>query len=128
MLQQPSIAQNTRVNSRAWVYTIFNCDGLPEHRDNVIRKHIDESKLTQWFNQLEALYIDGRIKYAVGQCERCPTSGRLHIQLYCVYHSPVKIGRLKRLLGLGDGYGWAEYRRATHEQAVKYHTKVSLLY
>lgn len=114
---QPQNNVVSRATSRAWIYTIFS---VPSEFGSDLSA---QSRITSWFDQFENLCAQGKVKYAVGQVERCPRSGRLHIQLYVVYGSPVKIGRLKSLLGLSAGYGWAEPRRGTHEQAVGYCSK-----
>jgi len=108
---------NTRVTSRAWLYTIFTVG------NNFEPDLTSLSRVTAWFDQLESCVTQGKIKYAIGQLERCPNSGRLHIQLYVFYPQPVRLGRLKSLLNLPVGYGWAQPRRGSHQQAVDYCSK-----
>jgi len=105
--------QNIRITCRAWFYTIYNCQ----------LDLSNESRVRYFFEQVDSLVSDGRIRYACGQVERCPSSGRLHIQLYVLFNQSCRINRLKQLLGLPDGYGWAQPRRGTHDGAVKYCTK-----
>lgn len=119
-MQQPQLNPKSSLTCRAWVYTIFHCDGFKSEPHNVARTRIDQLQLEEWFLNFQALYNDGRIRYAVGQLERCATTARLHIQLYVYYNQSVKIGRLKHLLKLPDNYGWADVRRGTHQQAIDY--------
>lgn len=104
---------NSRCTSRGWVYTIFNIPDLRNGSGPVTPEDFD-----RWFASFEA-YLD-RIKYVIGQVERCPQSGRLHLQLYVEFNSPVRVGELQRIRGLQPGYGWAEPRRGTPQEAAAY--------
>lgn len=61
----------------------------------------------------------GGFEYMVVQRERCPTSGRLHWQGYCVCKHPVSLGGMQRLLPGAH----LEVRRGSHADARAYCTK-----
>lgn len=103
--------------ARYWIYTLFNIGDLSSEPSSL------EEGVAQWFSQLQS-FVDGdKIRFAIGQLERCPETGRLHIQLYVEYRNPVRRGQLQRILGLPDGYGWADIRRGTREAAIQYCSK-----
>lgn len=58
-------------------------------------------------------------EYLVVQRERCPTTGRLHWQGYCVFSNPRTLGGVKKVLPKAH---W-EPRRGSHEDARDYCTK-----
>lgn len=58
------------------------------------------------------------VRYAIWQLERCPESGRLHLQGYIELHDKMRVGRLKRLLGSSSLH--AEARRGKRDQAREY--------
>ncbi|AGO61982.1 putative Rep protein [Circo-like virus-Brazil hs2] len=70
----------------------------------------------EWFNRL--FNSEAGIDYICGQRERCPNTGRLHIQGYVVFT------RKKRLNGAKEGLDSTgvhlERRMGTHRQAVEY--------
>jgi len=103
--------------SRNWIYTLFNVGDVQPISESL------EQSVGTWFTQLKSHVDGGTIRYVIGQLERCPETGRLHIQLYAEYRNPVRRGQLQRLLGLPDGYGWADPRRGSREQAIAYCSK-----
>lgn len=77
-------------------------------------------------NQLQSILEEvcgkERVKYGVGQVERCPDTGRLHLQFYLVLTGKLVLTSVKRLFG--DGVNpHLEVRRGTHVEAVNYCTK-----
>lgn len=74
---------------------------------------------------MEGLLHEGKIKYALWNRERCPTTSREHMQLWIITHSPVKYTHFKGLLLNAH----VEKQMGTDDQMEKYvtkdHTKVS---
>lgn len=64
--------------------------------------------------QLDANYI----KYGIWQQERCPTTGRLHLQCYFEFKKPMRMRAVKG--ALGDATAHVEPRRGTREDAREY--------
>jgi len=62
---------------------------------------------------------ESRVRGAIYQRERCPSTGREHVQAYVEFTSPVRLSHLRKL--------WrnfhAEKRRGTREQAIEYCSK-----
>lgn len=106
----------TYITARGWFYTIYY---LPEGSDGPITT---PERFQRWFDGFES--CGGAVTYAVGQIERCPRTGRLHLQCWVEFAQPVRFSRLQRLRGLQPGYGYAEPRRGTPEEATAYCTKV----
>ncbi|GAC77791.1 replication protein, partial [uncultured marine virus] len=87
--------------SRNWCFTYFRLPGDPTHEH-------------YWRN-----VVCKTFKYAVGQVEICPETGREHLQGYGETHA-VTFDCIKSKLGLRVH---VESRRGTREQAVAYCTK-----
>lgn len=64
---------------------------------------------------------DRRIRSFVYQVERCPSTGRLHLQGYIEFTSPLRVGGVKRILGYDSAH--LEGRRGTRAQAIEYARK-----
>lgn len=60
----------------------------------------------------------GPISYLVYQLERCPNTGRLHIQGYAEFNAQLRLGAIQRLFG--DQKMHVEPRRGTAQQARDY--------
>lgn len=58
-----------------------------------------------------------KLRYAVWQLERCPSSGRLHLQGYVEYTSPLRLSAVKGHLG---STVHVEMRKGTRTQAAEY--------
>lgn len=58
------------------------------------------------------------LKFVVGQLERAPDTGRLHVQGYAVADKAIRITGFKKLLG--DDQAHVETRRGSHEEARDY--------
>lgn len=58
------------------------------------------------------------IKYIIYQLERCPNTQRDHIQGYCEFSSPIRLVRIKELLG--DPAVHVEQRKGSRDQARDY--------
>ncbi len=84
--------------SRSWCITSFNTEGFKD--------------------RIEA---QPKIKYAVWQLERCPDTGRLHVQAYVEWKAGIRLAAAKRQIG--DAQAHLEVRRGTREQARDYCTK-----
>ncbi len=61
------------------------------------------------------------VKYLIYQRERTPTTNRLHLQGYLICDQPVRIGGIKRILGVDSAH--VEPRRGTHLEAKEYCSK-----
>lgn len=64
---------------------------------------------------------DGKVQYVAYQIERCPKSGRPHVQAYLCLRDRVRLSRLKKLVK--DKTVHCEPRRGSHQQALDYCTK-----
>lgn len=67
-------------------------------------------------------HLDDKMDYCVYQYERCPTSGRVHIQGYAEYNQPVRYKKLQKWLK--DETAHCETRRASREHARAYCMKM----
>ncbi|AGS47835.1 replication-associated protein [Farfantepenaeus duorarum circovirus] len=65
--------------SRRWCFTVFNYNHATV--DDFIRAERHDC-----------------VRYVVWQCEKCPTSGRSHIQGYVELHRPIRLRQLKQIL------------------------------
>lgn len=92
--------------TKYWLLTFFK----PE----IIETH--QSHFAQIFEENGDI-----LQYIVYQIERCPESGRPHIQAYLCLRDRVRIPRLKKLVK--DKTVHCEPRRGSHQQAVDYCTK-----
>lgn len=79
--------------SRNWIFTSFNLDINTEEVDELVR-------------------------YLAWQVEKCPETGKKHIQGYIELHKPRRLNAMKELLG--DEKIHLEKRRGTREQARDY--------
>lgn len=61
----------------------------------------------------------GRIKYLICQEEKCPETGRLHLQGYVELTRSIRFPAIKQLLGFGD-HVHLEPRRGNRDQAKAY--------
>lgn len=71
--------------------------------------------------QKGAFQWDNKVSYAIYSLERCPTSGRLHMQGYLELHTPMKFGGVKKLLG--DNSVHLENAKGTSAQNNSYCSK-----
>lgn len=58
------------------------------------------------------------IKYGIWQQERCPTTGRLHLQGYFEFSKPMRMSAVKR--AIGDAAAHVEPRNGSREEARDY--------
>lgn len=72
-------------------------------------------------NPAELSIDDDRVRYCVWQLEKCPSTGRNHLQGYIEFRNPVRMGGVKRIFG--DDTLHLEARRGSRKQAVEYCTK-----
>lgn len=61
---------------------------------------------------------DDRLRCGVWQLERCPQSGRLHLQGYVEFNSPMRVGAVKEYFGSQTIH--LERRAGTRDQAIQY--------
>lgn len=74
--------------------------------------------LLTWFNMdREPVWNENKMSYLVYEKETCPTSGRLHWQIYMELHNPHTLGGVKRLF---DRTIHCQGRRGTPKQAADY--------
>lgn len=60
------------------------------------------------------------VRYAIGQLEKCPNTGRLHWQVYAELTKPCRISAVKGIFGRR---AHIEFRKGSKHQAVEYCTK-----
>lgn len=65
----------------------------------------------------DSLCLDS-IKYGIWQQERCPTTGRLHLQCYFEFRKPLRMPAVKR--AIGDASAHVEPRQGSREEARDY--------
>lgn len=63
-------------------------------------------------------FDDEVIRYAVWQREKCPDTGKQHLQMYAEAAKPLTLKQWKR--AVGDEKAHVEKRRGTREQAIEY--------
>jgi len=66
-------------------------------------------------------YSDDRIKYLIAQKEKCPSTGKLHMQGYVEFDRPLRMGQIKSILGECH----IERRKGNQQQAIKYCQKIA---
>lgn len=81
----------------------------------------EDEKIQALQSTLAAVCENNRVTFGVGQVERCPTSGRLHLQCYLVTTTKLRLVTVKSFFG--DSAPHLEARRGTHNEAVAYCTK-----
>jgi len=83
--------------SREWCVTVHNV--LPVDGELFVPEHVN-------------------LRYAVWQCERAPSTGALHHQIFLIFVRPVRMAYVKNLLQRPDAH--CEKMRGTREQADAY--------
>lgn len=78
------------VHGRHWMHTVYQLDGVEVEG----QKDLDRV--------CEQLLLSGKVQFFQGQVERCPRSGRIHLQLYEQWKQSVTGGRLAKCLGVRD--------------------------
>lgn len=83
--------------------------------------------ITQFVEDIEEglSFIQGvgtltQVKFTIAQVEKCPESGRLHVQGYMQLHNPTGLQSLKKLIGNQVHF---EQRRGTYKEAITYCSK-----
>lgn len=66
----------------------------------------------------DIIHGEDRVRCAIWQLERSPSTGRLHLQGYAEFTSAVRMAQVKSILG--DDTVHLEARRGTREQAIAY--------
>lgn len=81
--------------------------------------------VTAWVDDVDEALADahtgGTLRYGLGQRERCPTTDRLHWQLYLEFRSPVRNTAVRR--AVGDTTAWCEHARGSRASCRDYVTK-----
>lgn len=90
--------------SKYWLFTSFNSVFLENHTA-IFEELISKNELT----------------YGVYQIEKCPNTGKEHIQGYFVFSKRKRLSSIKKLLG--DNTIHLEQRKGSHQQAKDYCTK-----
>jgi len=87
---------------RCWMYTLY------------LKKGSKTPPEMKWNEEV--------VRYVVNQLEKCPKTGRLHVQGYIELNVGVSLGRVKCIIG-GDPH--CEPRKGTQLQAINYCSKES---
>lgn len=82
----------------------------------------DETK-TLFRDDSNANEDGAKLKYAVWQVERCPDTGRLHIQCYVEFTQPVRVAWVQQRLRIPGAH--LEKRMGNRDQAISYCSKES---
>lgn len=92
------------MRSRGWTFTVFCKDGddVNEVRDNIINLHVMKG-----------------VQYIICGVEKCPTTGKIHIQGYLYYKNAVSFKSVKTVMRESH---W-EKAKGTAEQNKKYCSK-----
>ena len=99
----------SNAQKRHWCVTIYAGHiGLDD--DYSDEELIDSMKL-HW----ETVRYSPNLSYAVGQIERCPTTGRLHIQAYTEWKRSLRMSEVYKVCP-----GNLDYRKGTREDARDY--------
>lgn len=72
----------------------------------------------EWLCEWHACDMPPQIKFLIGQLEKCPESGRLHVQGYVELHNGCEIPAVQQMLDLGKSH--MEKRRKTSAEAAAY--------
>ncbi len=100
LIKQVVFKIEIRMTARRWACTLYEHDPREDLKHGVTA---------------------GSIRLAVGQLERCPTTGRTHWQFYIELDSPRRRGGVTRLVG--DPRTHAEICKGSREQNIAYCTK-----
>nr|WAE42158.1 MAG: replication associated protein [Cressdnaviricota sp.] len=73
--------------------------------------------------RLESLVEGGDIRFFCGQLERCPNTGREHLQCYFEFDGPVRGSRISKLLKLSSASVRFEKASGTSAENIRYCTK-----
>lgn len=76
----------------------------------------------QWILDWPHHFTGTPVRYAIGQAEQCPTTGKLHIQGYCELLKPMRFTGLQASVALLAG-AHMEASRGTREQNIAYCSK-----
>ena len=95
--------REARGKARDWVLTLFSEDWLAKWRDAAPPLEIP----------------DERVRYLCGQVERCPTTGREHVQAFVRFFAQQRLTALRNLFGNGR----YEIRRADTPEEAREYTK-----
>jgi len=83
--------------------------------------HVDRCK--EWVTRMLEIVVPLTVGY-VYQFERAPTSGQLHLHLYCHFKKLQRFHPLKALLTIGGIEPHLDCCNGTHEDLIRYCTKV----
>lgn len=111
---EPPKKKGQGIRAYHWCFTIFlegkeTKDGWDYNVQQVNQKILYLLGLTEWHNQ---------VRYICFQVEKCPDTGRLHLQGYIELYRQFRLKGLKTLLDCNDAH--CEPRRGTREEAMEY--------
>ncbi len=101
MLRQPNRYRN-------WLVTLFTEEDIEIFQS--------QDSFTLWCNGIE------RVKFACGQVEAAPETGRLHFQGYFEFENAIRLASVTCRIGYG---AHAEHRRGSRDAAITYCSKES---
>jgi hypothetical protein len=81
----------------------------------------DDERVARLQSLLEEVSGTEKVKFAVGQVERAPSTSRLHLQCYVVLTSKLALSTVVKLFKEYKPH--CEVRRGTHKEAVEYCSK-----
>lgn len=111
---EPPKKKKGGIKAYHWCFTIFlegkeTKDGWEYNTQEVNQKILYLLGLTEWHNQ---------VRYICFQVEKCPDTGRLHLQGYIELYRQFRLKGLKELLDCHDAH--CEPRRGTRQEAMEY--------
>lgn len=86
-----------------------------------VRNHEGVTIEQVWTDSASHLRSHKSIKFFIGQCEICPTTGRKHLQAYVQFKRSVRLASVRSLFPEFKLH--CEARRGSHEEAIKYCSK-----
>lgn len=112
--EQPPKKKGQGIKAYHWCFTIHlegkeGKDGWEYDVEEVKDKITYLLGLTEWHNQ---------VRYIIFQVEKCPDTGRLHLQGYIELYRQFRLKGLKTLLDCNEAH--CEPRRGTREEAMEY--------
>lgn len=85
---------------------------MSQYRNWCFTLHVEEDK-----DYADLLAVNSKLRCGVWQLERCPSTGRLHLQGYVEFTAPMRMGAVKQLIGASTHL---ERRQGTRDQAIEY--------
>jgi hypothetical protein len=92
-------------------------------RDDKQRGRVFGIDGTRWKEYIQRLGADERVRYVIAQRERCPNTGREHIQGYIQFTEPQRGTLITGILGLEGSDMWFKRAYGSPQDNIKYCTK-----